>query len=333
MRRICVQIVQHGMGMTYVECMEPDDSPVDVLTSVLQSVRLRLEFSSRVLAHEPWAATMPPFGDCLTFHLVLSGRCRVEVGEEIATAGPGELLLVPHGRGHHLASDAGIPSAGRVDALPQVYRSPTYSEMEFPGEGADTRLLCGVAAADGPVTARLLRSLPSIIHVDQRSPSATTQLRLALDLLAHEVESTRPGTAALTPVLADVTVMLALRWWVEHGVGGERGWLRALADPDIGPVLRAIHDAPGQEWSVARLAALAGMSRSAFAGRFRDLTGDGPMSYVSSWRMQVARDRLRDDRAATIAQVAHSLGYTSEAAFSRAFRKEMGMPPRAARTA
>lgn len=308
--------------------MEGDDDP---LGDALRAVRLVSRFHSRVEAVEPWAADMPPFGDCVSFHLVLAGRCRVEVDDVTVTAVAGEMVLVPHGRGHVLSSGSGVPSVGRVDQLPQTYVTDTYSTMRFDGDGPVTRLLCGIADVDGPAAARLMATLPSLVHVDQRQPSATVQLRSALDLLGLEVERSRPGTAAIAPRIADVVVMLALRWWVQHGAGRDAPWVRALADADVGPVLRAVHDEPDRTWSVADLAQEARMSRSAFAARFREVTGESPMGYVTAWRMQVASSLLREDRSTSILQVARAVGYGSEAAFSRAFSREVGRPPSAVR--
>lgn len=301
-----------------------DDEAVAVL---LRAVHLRSRFHSHVEVHEPWAATMPPFGDCVSFHLVLAGRCVVWTDDQDVTASSGELVLIPHGRGHHLGSARGEPSLGRVDLMDQEYVTSTFSVMRLPGGGEPTRLLCGIAELRGPSASRLASSLPPLIHVDDRSPTTTTALRLALDLLAMEVETVRPGTAAVAPRLADVVVMLALRWWLEHGDGRDSDWIRALSHPDVGAALRAVHRDPAADWTVERLAREARLSRSAFAARFREVTGNGVMTHVTGLRMELAAERLREDPELSVARLASEVGYGSEAAFSRAFRRVVGHTP------
>jgi AraC-like DNA-binding protein len=148
-------------------------------------------------------------------------------------------------------------------------------------------------------------------------------------MLAAETRDPQPGGEAIITRLADVLVIQAIRGWIAADPAAQTGWLGALRDPHLGQALALIHRDPAREWTVAALAAELAMSRSAFAARFSELVGVPAMQYVTDWRMQLARNRLRD--GASVAEVAGELGYRSEAAFSRAFKRVMGMSPGAAR--
>ena len=151
-----------------------------------------------------------------------------------------------------------------------------------------------------------------------------------LDLMGSEARELRAGGETIVTRLCDVVVIQAIRFWLEHDPQARTGWLGALRDEQIGRAIAAIHRNPGGDWTVASLAAVALMSRSAFAARFTELVGEPALRYVTRWRMAIAVDRLSDHRT-SIAQVAAMLGYESEASFSRAFKRTVGYPPSQAR--
>ena len=157
-------------------------------------------------------------------------------------------------------------------------------------------------------------------------------MRATLDLMAEETQRVLPGSEAVVSRLCDIVVIQAIRTWIERDPAAQTGWLGALRDQQIGTAIARIHSDPGHDWTVAALATEVAMSRSAFAARFTDLVGEPVMRYVTRWRMHTALDLLRGDDV-TVAAVASQVGYESEAAFSRSFKRIMGTTPHAARRA
>jgi AraC-like DNA-binding protein len=182
---------------------------------------------------------------------------------------------------------------------------------------------------DHPAARDLIEILPPTIRVepaDQRSD----WMQGTLSLMAAEAREPRPGGEAVITRLADIVVIQAIRSWIETDPGARRGWLGALRDGRIGPAIALVHRYPERAWTVASLADEVAMSRSAFAARFHELVGEPVMQYVTRWRMQVAHDALESE-GATVAELAARLGYRSEAAFGRAFKRVIGKSPGAVR--
>ncbi|MBO0899849.1 AraC family transcriptional regulator [Cellulomonas sp. zg-ZUI22] len=295
----------------------------DAVGEALHRLRVAGVFYCRTEAAGPWAVDMPAFGDCLTFHVVTQGEVWVDVaGAPPLRLGAGELALVPHGRGHLLASDLAAPSLGRVDLLPQEYVTESYSVLRHEGRGDRTQLVCGVLTVDGPAARPLLDLLPAVLHVPA-SVGAPWVAR-TLELMTAELAQLRPGGEAVLTRLADVLVVQAVRAWLDAQEPTD-GWLGALRDPDVGAALAAVHRDPARPWTVAALAREVAMSRSAFAARFTQVVGMPAMQYVATWRMHVAADRLA--RGDGVAQAAAAAGYESAAAFSRAFTRTTGRSP------
>ena len=296
----------------------------DPVGEALHRLRVSGVFYCRTEAAGPWAVDMPAFGDCLTFHVVTAGEVWVAVpGAAPVHLRAGDLALVPHGRGHLLASDLAAPSLGRVDRLPQDYVTESYSVLRHDGDGPRADLVCGVLTVDGPAARPLLDLLPAVVHVPA-SPTATPWLVRTLELMAAELAHVRPGGEAVLTRLADVLVIQAVRAWLD-AQEPVTGWIGGLRDPYVGAALAAVHRDPARPWTVATLAREAAMSRSAFAARFTQVVGVPVMTYVASWRMHVAADRLA--RGDGVAQAAAAAGYESAAAFSRAFTRATGSPP------
>jgi len=305
----------------------------DPLGQALHLLRMRGAFYSRTEATDPWALEMPAIADSVSFHVVTVGACWLEVpGAEPVELGPGDLALVPHGRGHNLVSEPGVGPPGRVDQLPQRYLGDHYSILTYGGGGESSRLVCGIVTFDDPGARALMRVLPSVIHINATDTSTPSWIQETIRLLSAELAALRPGGEAVTTRLADILVIQAIREWLERDPAASGGWLGALRDDRIGRALTAVHREPGREWTVARLAREAAMSRSTFAARFTDLVGEPAMSYVTRWRMQVAYARLEDGKT-TVRELASALGYRSEAAFTRAFVRVTGTTPGTVRRA
>jgi AraC-like DNA-binding protein len=305
-------------------------APSDALGAALHLLRMRATFYCRTEVSAPWALGMPSIGDSVSFHLLIEGRCWVELPDgDPLEMGPGDLVLVPHGLGHVVASSAGVRPAARVDHLPQEYVGEHYSVLRYGGGGDASRLVCGVVSFDDPAARSLTQALPRVLHVEAGGAQADSIIG-TVRLMAAELVDLRPGGEAVVTRLADILVIQGIRHWLERAGSSATGWIAALRDERVGRALAAVHCDPGVPWTLERLAREASMSRSSFAARFRELAGEPAMTYVTRWRMQVAHARLEAGDA-TVAQLAGQLGYLSEAAFTRAFARVHGTTPGAVR--
>ncbi|MGL5864321.1 MAG: cupin domain-containing protein [Dermatophilaceae bacterium] len=301
----------------------------DPLTQALYRVRMRGAFYAWTEARAEGSLEMPRFPGTLNFHVVARGRAVIEVeGGETVQLDAGHLALVPRGIGHRVCTSPGAPVLGRADELPQTMLGDAFSLMTFgaPGSPELLAILCGVVAFDSPAVHDLLAVLPPIVRVDSARHPVMASL---VPLLAEELRVPRPGGDAVATRLADVLVIETVRAWLADEPDSAGGWLAALRDPRLGPAVAAVHRDPGHPWTLAVLADVAAMSRSSFATRFAEVVGTPPMTYVAAARMRRAREMLVG--GSSVAAVASALGYGSEAAFSRAFSRVMGMTPGRAR--
>lgn len=298
----------------------------DPLGEALHSFRLEGVVYARSHLTAPWGLALPPMPDCLMFHIVTAGECRLELErEEPATLRPGEFALLPRGEGHAIMHAAGARVRPYFD-LPIEHVTPRYELLRHGGGGEETTLICGAVRFDHPAARDLVDLLPALIHLRTWSTPNAEWMHSTLRLMAAEASASRPGGETVVTRLADILVIQAIRTWLLEHPESRRGWLGALEDERIGPALLLIHREPTRDWSVAALAASVSMSRSAFSSRFTELVGEPAMQYVTRWRMHVASTWLRDSDA-TAAECGARLGYRSEAAFSRAFKRVLGVAP------
>jgi AraC-like DNA-binding protein len=297
----------------------------DPLGEALHFLRVTGTFYCRSELTAPWGLTMPTWPDCMWFHIVTAGRFLLEVGaSETRVLQAGDLALVPHGNGHVLRSEPGT-IAPDVLTLEHEFRN-RYAILRHGGGGASSTLVCGAVRLDHPAAHHIATLLPDVIHVEPGGGPQDEWMQSTLRLIAAEAASLRPGGEAVITRLSDILVIQTLRGWIEHDPAAQRGWLGALRDRQIGRAISLIHREPARDWTVASLANELAMSRSAFSARFTELVEEPAMRYVTRWRMQVARTWLAED-GATVSEVAGRLGYQSEAAFSRAFKRMVGVPP------
>jgi len=308
-------------------------APSDPLGQALHFLRMSGAFYCRSELTAPWGMTLPAMPDYLWFHVVTSGSVRVvtdDAGDSsVTTLGPGDFALVPHGQGHQLDSEAGVPTPFILD-LERELVSDRYEILRYGGEGDSTMLICGAVRFDHPAARELVASMPDTIHLKSAESPQLERMYGVVRLMAAEAQALRPGGEAVITRLADILVIQAIRAWIEQDPAAQTGWLGAMQHPQIGRALALIHEDPAREWSVATLAHELAMSRSAFAARFTQLVGEPVMQYVTRWRMYVAHDLLRRD-GSTVAELAGQLGYRSEAAFARAFKRVLGTSPGAVR--
>jgi len=236
---------------------------------------------------------------------------------------------VPHGEGHRLQSEPGVPAAKLFDA-PRELVSDRYEILWLGGGGPATTVVCGVVRFDHPAAHHLTRLLPRLITVDAWSSPELEWIQSTLRYMAIEAREPRAGGETVITRLADILVIQVIRSWIARDPSAQRGWLGALRDKQIGRAMALVHRDPGGDWTLASLATSVGMSRSAFAARFTQLVGEPAMRYVARWKMQAAHMWLQEDDAA-LSELASRLGYESEAAFSRAFKRLIGVSPGAVR--
>ena len=303
---------------------------VDPLGEALHFLRLSGTFYTRSEFSAPWGLALPALADCLMFHVVNTGSAWLAVdGHERVLLRPGDLALVPHGLGHTLASEPDGDAANLFD-LPREAVSERYEILRHGGGGAATQMICGAVRFDHPAARQLTGVLPKVIVIEAAHTLHNDWIGHTLRLMAAEARELKPGGETIITRLSDILVIQAIRTWIERDPAARIGWLGALHDKQIGRALTLIHRDPAQPWTLASLAAQVAMSRSAFAARFTELVGMPAMHYLARWRMQLAVTTLKEGGAA-LADVAARLGYQSEAAFSRAFKRLVGVSPGAVR--
>lgn len=264
------------------------------------------------------------------FHVIVRGAGHVRVEPDragipsppVAAWRSGDVVLIPHGDPHVMCSSPNLSSVpiGSLDAPPGEDGLPCVSHG---GDGPKTSILCGTVDFS-PEAAEILRpQLPPLVHVECSSGPAAAWLDATLRMIGAEATSTLPGADAVVTRLAEVLFVQILRWWIRDA--SQAGWLAAFGDPQLSKVLGVIHDQPASPWTAASLARRAGLSRSSLYDRFTQVVGEPPAAYLTRWRMHVARQSIRS--GASLNEAAAAVGYNSQAAFSRAFKRAVGESP------
>lgn len=308
-----------------------DGRPVPSIGEALRFIRVAGIFYCPSELTEPWGLALPPMPDTLWFHVVTSGSCTIEVTPNAPLrVHSGDLVLVPHGAGHRAWGAETAPTPLVVD-LPHDYVSDRYAVLRHGGGGDRTDVICGGVRLDHPAARHLIDVLPNLIHIASAEMPRSDWVHATLGLIADETREVRPGADAVVTRLCDILVVQAIRAWIEHDPAARTGWLGTLRDTQLGVALARVLAEPARQWTVESLAAKAAMSRSAFASKFTELVGEPPMRYVTRLRMYHALDLL-ETTDSTVAAIAHDVGYESEAAFSRAFTRVIGLAPSSARS-
>lgn len=300
--------------------MKSHSLPVDPMSDALDLVRLRADLVCLSAFREPWGVAFPQGPSHL--HIVQSGVVTARLTGDAAAirADAGDILLFPRGAGHGLSDQRGSPIVP-LDAIADAAYDPATIQFSHGGDGAETRLLCCRFNFHGPYADQLLAALPPIIHVRGAPAWIDTSVRF----LVEEAQNLRPGSTVMISRLVDLLFVQTLRAWANRR-DHDLGWLGGISDARIGRALSAIHAAPARDWKAQDLAAVAGLSRSAFADRFTTIVGATPIAYLARWRLNLAADLL-DSRPISIGDVARRVGYGSDAAFSRAFKAQFGSSP------
>jgi AraC-like DNA-binding protein len=298
----------------------------DPLGETLHHLRLNGTLYCRAELTAPWGVEVPPLEGMMTLLIVTAGSCRLTVdGTEPLLLEQGSLTLVPHGTPHRVRSQPDAATTPLFD-LPVEKISDRYETMRHGGGGDLTQITYAVMRFDHAAAHRLVAQLPTVLHIDSWRDDDSSWLHHTVRFVTREARDMRPGGETVITRLADVLVVQAIRSWLESSPEANRGWLAAVQDEQIGPVLRSMHRAPQRDWTVASLAGVANMSRSAFSARFSRLVGEPAMHYLTQWRMQLAHTHLHESTE-PLSTVAGRFGYQSEAAFCRAFKRTFGVSP------
>ena len=297
---------------------------MDPLADVLDLSHVRGALLGSVRAEAPWGLALPSSHGA-SFHAITSGTAWLRVSDQAPIhLMPGDLALLPSGAAHRLSSEPD----GECRPFDHVVREQLMTpEGDLPLDGPDatTTFVCTGYEYDDDVAQPLLALLPPVLHTpaDPVNGGATAAL---VQLLAGEVGLRDPGARAAADRLIDLLLIGVLRAWATANGDRRASWLSALRDPTIARALAALHERPAEPWTLAALAAEVNVSRATLARRFRELVGEPPLGYLTRWRLDLAARRLKDTDE-SIDAIARAVGYSSEYAFNRAFRRHRGVPP------
>ena len=268
---------------------------------------------------------MAPPARVVCFHFVVEGRCSIAVeGTAPTSVGAGEVVLVPRNELHKLGSDL------RLDPTPadDIVRSPEGAgvpRIVLGGGGEACTMVCGFLGGDAQLEP-LLKTLPTLLTLKVRDTPGGEWIAQSFRYGAQQLANGDPGAATIMSKMSELLFVEAVRRYLTTMPESHTGFLAGLRDPAVGKALALMHTQLARPWTSEDLADAVNLSRSAFADRFSALMGQPPMRYLTGWRMQVAGHKLREGKQ-TIAQIAFDIGYESEAAFTRAFKRELGVPP------
>jgi AraC family transcriptional regulator, alkane utilization regulator len=315
---------------------------MDALSDVLKSVRLEGAIYLNAEFTAPWCV-LTKYGlasvserlagaeHMVFFHFITEGGCKLQLGSdgEVLDVVAGDLLLLPKGDTHLMGSD---PRLAPVESSTLPEANADIIQMRHGGGGAVTRVVCGFVACSRSVSRLLFDALPGALRIPIGDGPGATLLRELLRVGVRESSASRPGAQSMLAKLSELMFVEAMRRYVESLPPEGKGWLAGVRDKHVGRALSLMHGEPGRAWTVDELAREVALSRSALAERFAALVGEPPIQYLMRWRLALAAQNLRAG-SESIGRVAERSGYESEAAFSRAFKREFGMPPAAWRKA
>ena len=301
---------------------------MDLLSGILNVMKMSGSLYFRTSFTSPWGVEVPPHQNVSRFHYVHRGRCYVQVENQDRAVflEQGDLIIITHGASHILSE----PQEAPILSLDTI-----VEDAGFTGRGAlvagstdtghETQLICGHFAFDPGATHVLLESLPDYVHVKDYGKASPDWLDNTLKMIGSELGHDKLGGDLIALKLSEIIFTQAIRYYIENE-GKSRIGFAGFSDSHIRTALIALHERPGDAWSVEALAKIAGMSRTAFSNRFSELIGNTPLNYLIDWRMQVARQMLIETEYPII-DIALKTGYQSEAAFGRVFKRYFDMPP------
>jgi AraC-like DNA-binding protein len=311
---------------------------MDVISEILSGVQLNgavfftAEFSApwgfSAPASEVMAATVAPgAAHLIVYHLVVEGGAVVELPDgESCELQAGDVVIFPHGTAHHLSSGKTATRPFPNYGITAKIRARDLSPLRAGGGGAVSRFVCGYMSCDPYLSRPILNGLPSVFKVNIRSDRSGHWLENSILHLVEEAGSGQVGSEAMLAKLSEALFVDTLRRYVAGLSDEQRGWLAGARDPIVGKILALLHSRIADPWTIATLAEAVGISRSALMDRFTRYLSEPPMTYLTRWRLQLSA-RWLETTSRGVAEIAANIGYESEAAFNRAFKREFGQPP------
>jgi len=328
----------------------------DTLSDVLRSVRLRSAVYYFVSCRGNWVAEAPPSSEIaaavmpgaervIEYHVVTEGECwAAVVGQQPIKLKRGDIIMLPQGDAHVMSSAPGMRANSSLGSFLEMKHQYRPFRIAYDGDGdpevtpsargfahspdraPTTTLVCGFIGCDTRPFNPLLATLPRLLHLPESGRGTLSEQ--FVNLAAAESTSKRPGSEALLERMSEMMLVDAVRRHVDNMPDQSTGWLAGLRDRFVGRALALLHEKPAAEWNIDDLSKQVGLSRSALHERFVELIGQPPMQYLTNWRMQLASRLLRETQS-SVAAIALEVGYDSEAAFARAFKRLVGTPPAA----
>jgi AraC-like DNA-binding protein len=310
---------------------------MDVLSEVLKVVKLQGalfyngEFSSPWSFYSPDSRTVAPYvaptaRHVIIYHLLTEGRAsaRLVDGERIILQA-GDIVIFPHGDAHFLENGPAIKAVEMEQELARIL-AQGLKRSSLGGGGEITKFVCGFMACDPRLSQIFLSGLPPVFKVSIRNDASGRWLENSIRFSVDEADASRAGGEAVLAKLSEVLFVETLRAYIAHLPSEQTGWLAGARDPEVGKTLALMHRNPAHPWTIASLAKEAGVSRSVLAERFRHYLNEPPMAYLTRWRLQLGEQML-SSTSYSVAQIGAEVGYESEAAFNRAFKREFTVPP------
>ncbi|MBK24556.1 MAG: AraC family transcriptional regulator [Halobacteriovorax sp.] len=291
---------------------------------ILHYLKLDSVFYSRsTLGGDKWGVDLPAFENTSMFHIVTSGSCVVHINEKYHHLSTGDLVFISRACGH---SVKGSEEAKAIDLFSQPVKqiSNCYETLELNKDNKDqTTILCGIVRINHPAGTMLINEMPDIIVMRQEEHMFGSMMNEIVRLIAREAAGEFIGGETVITRLSDVLAIQAIRSWIESSDSFKSRWIQAIKDEKIGKALSCLHNEPGKTWTVESLGKEVGMSRTAFSNKFSEIVGDSVLNYLTKWRMNLAGMRIKEGVSVDL-EFVENLGYKSESAFRRTFKKIMG---------
>ena len=311
---------------------------MDVLSEVLKAVRLdgalfyNGEFSAPWCFRSPASRAVAPYlspdsGHVIIFHLLTEGRgyAHIEGEGRPVPLNAGDIIIFPHGDPHFMGNGSGVKAVDMAQELQRI-SSQGLKISRMGGGGEITKFICGYMACEPQLSRVFLGGLPPVLKINIRNDASGQWLEDSIRYSVGNADASRPGGEAVIAKLSEVLFVEALRRYIALLPPEQTGWLAGVRDPEVGKALALMHRRPAHPWTIAALANDVGISRSVLAERFRRYLSETPIAYLTRWRLQLAAQML-NSTSSGVAQIAAEVGYESEPAFNRAFKRQFGHPP------
>jgi AraC-like DNA-binding protein len=323
-------------GISNEDCSGSGWARMDALSEVLRAVTLdsaffyNAEFFAPWSFHSPSSAKLAPYinrssGHVIVYHLLTEGKAYARLGDECLTIVPGDVLIFPHGDSHSLESGPSVTSVNGEAELQRIF-SEGLKLCRIGTGGEITSFVCGYMVCEPKLSEVFLTGLPGMFKVNLRTDESGQWVENSIRNTIMKAGASGAGASAVLAKLCEALFAETLRRYMRDLPEQQTGWLAGARDPEVGKALAIMHQQPGASWTIASLAHQVGVSRSVLAERFRKYLGEPPLAYLTRWRLQLGAEMLNSS-SDSVAQIASKVGYESEQAFNRAFKRRFGKPP------